>query len=147
MVNKYLTQESQSDALTPVIDCNGYFGTSCDPVSELRWTQRTTWNWGDLTASLQWRHTDEIDVERPEAAATFAAFRSIDSYDYLDLYVGYNLWDDRVRLSFGIDNITDEEPPILGNESGDTSSNSGNTYPSNYDVYGRLYTVGARLSF
>lgn len=146
MINKYLTQESQSDANTPVIDCAGFFGTSCDPVSEFRMSNRATWNMGNLTASLQWLHIDSIDVERPEEAATFAAFRSIDDYDYLNLYVSYNLWDDRVRLSFGVDNLTDEEPPILGNESGDTSSNSGNTYPSNYDVLGRAYTFGLRFS-
>ncbi len=146
-VNKYLTQESQSDSLTPVIDCSGFFGTSCDPISDLSWTQRTTWNWGDLTASLQWRHTDSVRVERPELAATFSAFTDIDDYDYLDLYVSYFLWDERIRLSLGVDNLTDEEPPILGNESGDTSSNFGNTYPSNYDIYGRTYTFGARLSF
>jgi iron complex outermembrane receptor protein len=40
----------------------------------------------------------------------------------------------------------DEEPPILGNEAGDTSSNSGNTFPSNYDVYGRYYSLSARLT-
>lgn len=146
MVNKYLTQESQSDALTPVIDCSGFFGTTCDPISELRWTQRTTWNWGDLTASLQWRHIDGVDIEPSEFAGTFSAFTSIDDYDYLDLYISYNLWDDRIRLSAGVDNITDEEPPILGNDSGDTSSNFGNTYPSNYDILGRVYTFGARFS-
>jgi len=146
-INKYSEQESQSSSTSPVIDCSGFFGTSCDPVSDLRWTQRTSWNWGDLTASLQWRHIDGVDIERPEAAATFAAFRSIDDYDYLDAYVSYSLWDERVRLSVGIDNITDEEPPVLGNEAGDTSSNSGNTFPSNYDTLGRMYTFGARLSF
>ena len=146
-INKYSEQESQSSSTSPVIDCSGFFGTSCDPVSDVRWTQRTSWNWNDLTASLQWRHIGGVDVERPEAAATFAAFRSIDDYDYLDAYISYNVWDDRVRLSIGIDNITDEEPPVLGNESGDTSSNSGNTYPSNYDTLGRMYTFGARLSF
>ena len=79
--------------------------------------------------------------------STFSAFTGIDDYDYLDLYVSYHLWDERVRLSLGVDNLTDEEPPILGNESGDTSSNFGNTYPSNYDACGRSYTFGARLSF
>ncbi len=147
MINKYSEQESQSSATSPVIDCSGFFGTSCDPVSELRWTQRTSWNWGDLTASLQWRHIDAVDIERPESAATFAAFRTIDDYDYLDLYVSYRLWDERVRISVGIDNITDEDPPVVGNEAGDTSSNSGNTFPSNYDTLGRMYTFGARLSF
>lgn len=146
-MNKYKTQESQSSVLTPVTDCKGYFGTTCDPVSEFRFVQRTTWNWGDLTASLQWRHIDGVSIEPTESAGTFAAFRNIDDYDYLDLYASYYLWNDRIRLSVGIDNLTDEEPPVLGNEAGDTSSNSGNTFPSNYDVLGRAYTFGARLTF
>jgi iron complex outermembrane receptor protein len=113
----------------------------------MRWTQRTTWNWNDLSASLQWRHIGSVDRELPEVATSFAAFRTIDDYDYLDLYVGYNLWDDRIRLSVGIDNITDEDPPVLGNEAGGTSSNSGNTFPSLYDTLGRIYTAGFRLTF
>ncbi|MFM1897025.1 MAG: hypothetical protein RLZZ385_2099 [Pseudomonadota bacterium] len=145
-INKYLTQESQSSQISPVIDCKGYYGTSCDPLSDLRWVQRTTWDWRDLSASLQWRHIDGMSVEPPEANNNFAAFRSIDSYDYLDLYLSYNFWDDRVRLSVGVTNLTDEEPPVLGNEIGDTSSNSGNTFPSNFDTLGRFYTVGFRYS-
>lgn len=146
IINKYLTQERQSNQLTPIIDCRGFYGTSCDPISELRWTQRTTWNWNNLSVSLQWRHIDSVDIERPEAAATFAGFRSIDNYDYWDLYANYHFWDDRVRLSVGIDNITDEDPPVVGNEAGDTSSNSGNTFPSNYDPLGRIFTVGMRFA-
>ena len=55
----------------------------------------------------------------------FEGFRSIDSYDYLDLYIGYSLYEDRVTLSLGINNLTEEDPPILGNEACDTSSNTG----------------------
>ena len=129
-----------------MIDCKGYYGTSCDPLSDLRWVQRTTWDWRDLSASLQWRHIDGMSVEPPEANNNFAAFRTIGDYDYLDLYLSYHLWDDRIRLSLGITNLTDEEPPVLGNEIGDTSSNSGNTFPSNFDTLGRFYTVGFRYS-
>ncbi len=146
-VNRYITQESLSSATVPVIDCKGFFGTSCDPVSDTRWVQRTNWNWNDLTASLQWRHIDSVDAEPPERATLFPAFQSIESYDYLDLYVGYNLWDDRIRLSVGVENLTDQDPPVVGNEAGDTSSNSGNTFPSNYDPLGRVYTAGFRLTF
>ena len=145
-VNKYLTQEWRSDSLTPVIDCRGFFGTSCDPISDLSWTQRTTWDWNDFTASLLWRHTDSVDIEIPERKNVFQAFRSIDSYDYFDLNLDYRLWQERVKVSFGVKNLLDKEPPILGNEAGDTSSNSGNTFPSNYDVYGRYYSLSARLT-
>ena len=147
MVNKYLTQESQSDSLTPVLDCRGFFGTSCDPISDLQWTTRATWSWKELSASLLWRHIDSVDIEPVERAGTFAAFRSIDAYDYVDLALAYSVWDDRIRLSLTIDNITEEMPPILGGEAGDTSSNTGNTFPNNYDVYGRMYTAGLRLTF
>jgi len=145
-VNKYLTQESQSSPTVPVIDCKGFYGTSCDPISDLRWVQGTTWSWNDLSLNLQWRHIGSVDKELPEVAGTFAAFRSIDSYNYLDLSASYNLWDDRIRLTGGIQNLTDKDPPVLGNEVGDTSSNSGNTFPSNYDMLGRVYSLGFRMT-
>ncbi len=145
-INKYLTQESLSSPTVPLIDCKGFYGTSCDPISDLRWVQGTTWNWQDLSVNLQWRHIDSVDKELPEQAATFAAFRNIGDYNYLDLAASYNLWDDRIRLSAGIQNLTDKDPPVLGNEVGDTSSNSGNTFPSNYDTMGRIYSVGFRVT-
>lgn len=145
-INKYLTQESQSSPTVPVIDCKGYFGTSCDPVSDLRWVQNTTWNWNDLSVNLTWRHIDSVSIEPPERNSVFNAFHNIDDYDYWDLFVSYSLWDDRIQLNAGIQNLTDEDPPVLGNEAGDTSSNSGNTFPSNYDPLGKLYTVGFRIS-
>ncbi len=145
-INKYLTQESQSSTLTPVIDCKGFYGSTCDPISEVRWIQRTSWLWNGLTVSAQWRHIDSVDIEKPEEAGTFAAFRSIDDYDYLDLFASYN-YRDTVELSLGIDNVTDEDPPVVGNEAGDTSSNSGNTFPSNYDTLGRIYTFRVTASF
>jgi iron complex outermembrane recepter protein len=145
-INKYLTQETLSSSTVPVINCKGYYGTTCDPLSDLRWVQGTTWNWRDLSVSLQWRHIDAIDKELPEAAATFAAFRSIDAYNYFDLSASYKLFDGRVTLTGGVQNLTDEDPPVLGNEVGDTSSNSGNTFPSNYDTLGRIYSLGFRTT-
>jgi outer membrane receptor protein involved in Fe transport len=141
-INKYLTQESRSSSLTPVIDCKGYYGTSCTPLSDLRWVQRTTWNFRDLAVSLQWRHLDAIKVEEAQVASTYIAFQKIDDYDYLDLYASYVLWDERIKLSVGVDNLTDEDPPVVGGESGSTNFNNGNTYPANYDTLGRVYVVG-----
>ncbi|CAM4096653.1 TonB-dependent receptor domain-containing protein [Pseudoalteromonas ostreae] len=145
-VNKYLTQESQSDGLTPVIDCKGKFSTSCDPVSELRWVQRTSWVWEDLTMSLQWRHIDGVDMELSQAANSFEKFRSIESYDYFDLFASYHATENIV-VNFGIDNILEKEPPVVGGEAGSTRANSGNTFPSNYDVLGRKFKMGIKVQF
>ena len=145
-INKYLTQESQSGDLTPIIDCKGVFSTSCDPISELRWVQRTSWVWEDLTMSLQWRHIDGVEMEESQAEKSFEAFRSIESYDYFDLFASYYATENIV-VNFGIDNIFEKEPPVVGGEAGSTRANSGNTFPSNYDVLGRKLKMGIKVQF
>ena len=52
-----------------------------------------------------------------------------------------------MNVTFGIDNMFEKEPPVVGGEAGDTSSNSGNTFPSNYDVLGRQFKMGVKLKF
>lgn len=145
-INKYLSQESQSSATVPVLDCKGYYGTSCDPLSDLRWTQRTTWTYEDLTVSVQWRHISSVEVEPPESSLRFEPFRSIDAYDYIDVFGSYQ-FNDYITFTAGVDNLFDDDPPALGNQIGDTSSNSGNTFPSNYDTLGRIYKAGVNFRF
>jgi iron complex outermembrane receptor protein len=146
-LNKYLTHEFQSSDFVPMIDCNGYFGTSCEqPRPEMRFVQRTTWNYNDFSLSAQLRHLDSVDVEPPEAGLVWPNFRSIGSFDYIDLYFSYDIGD-RYRLSFGAMNIADDDPPVVGNEAGDTAYNSGNTFPSTYEVLGRTYTLQVNMTF
>ena len=145
-INRYLDQGSQSDARSPVVDCKGFYGTSCTPRSDFTWNNRVTWEWREnLTVSLQWKHLGSISAEPPERKNVFPQFQKIDSYNYFSLYGSYDLWDDRVTLSLGIENLTDEDPPIVGGEAARTAFNSGNTFPSNYDVYGTMYTAGFRV--
>ena len=144
--NYYLTNELQSAPFSSVVDCNGYYGTTCDPVPQLRVVQRTTWQLGDVELSYLWRHLSGMDAQTGEAAGLFPAFRSIDAYNYFDLTGAYTL-NDNVRFTATVDNIFDEDPPIIGNSTGTTAFNSGNTYPSLYDVLGRVYTVGVTVNF
>ncbi len=145
-MNWYLTQENQSADTSPVIECIGYYGTSCNPTPEVRWIQRTTWNNGPYSVSVLWRHIGEMEIEPVEAAAIFADFRSIDAYDYFDLSGSYEL-NDGVTFRASIDNVFAELPPIIGNDTGTTTFNSGNTFPSMYDVFGRVFTVGVNMRF
>lgn len=146
-VNKYLTQESQSSSLTPVLDCAGFYGTSCGgPLPEVRWIQRTTWDFNNLEFSYLWRHIGEVKVEAVEAAGTFDTFRSIGARDYLDLGTGFKVTDN-FKLNAMIQNVFDRDPPVVGNEAADTRSNSGNTFPSHYDTLGRVFTLGAQVTF
>ena len=145
--NYYLANERLSSAASNVIDCLGYYGTDCDdPTPEFRFVQRTTWNLGPLGLSSLWRYLGPASIEPDQRAGTFRAFRDIPSYHYFDLVATYDI-NDTARLSFGVENVTDEDPPILGNEAASTSSNSGNTLPSTYETLGRVYSVGLNLRF
>ena len=122
------------------------YGTSCDPVPEFRSTFRVQLFKNDYNASLLWRHVGKMDAQANEAAALFAEFRSVDAQDYLDLTLGYS-FRDFARINLLVTNLTGEEPPILGNETGSTSFNSGNTFPSLFDSLGRTYSVNLKLTF
>lgn len=95
---------------------------------------------------MQWRHSDGISAEPSERAGVFETFQTIGGYNYFDLFASYN-YSDNIKLTFGIDNLFEKEPPVVGNEAGDTSSNSGNTFPSNYDVLGRKFKMGIKFQF
>jgi iron complex outermembrane receptor protein len=145
--NKYLTHEYQSLGVLPVVDCNGYFGTSCENVRpDFRMIERTTWNLSNLSLSMQLRHIGAVSVEPIERAGVYTEFRDLDSETYVDLYASYT-FADKYLLSFGAMNVTDIDPPVVGNEAASTSYNSGNTFPSTYDVLGRVYTLQLSMQF
>lgn len=146
--NQYLTQQQQSAPYVSPTDCLGVFGTTCEgPLPKSRWIQRTSWNFkDDFTVSYLWRHVGAVDVEAAEKANTFAAFQHVGSADYFDLTATWQATD-QINLSASIQNLFNQDPPVVGNEAADTSSNSGNTFPSQYDTLGSVYTVGFRYAF
>ena len=87
-----------------------------------------------------------MDAQDGEAETLFEDFRSVGSESYFDLTFGYT-YKDMARLSLLVVNVFDEDPPILGNETGSTSFNSGNTFPSLYDTLGRTWSVNVRFMF
>jgi len=52
-----------------------------------------------------------------------------------------------IKFTFGVDNITEEEPPVVGGESGSTTFNSGNTFPSTYSAIGRVFKASVKFTF
>ena len=144
--NYYLTNESQSSSANPVIDCVGVYSTSCNPTHEFRFSQRTSWTVGDLQLSYLWRYVDAINVSPVQEAATFPAFRKIKAYSWFDLSASYAI-NDTVKVSAAVQNVFKKNPPIVGNEAGTTSANSGNTFPGDYDTLGRVFAFGLNLRF
>lgn len=144
--HKYLSNDFQTTAASPVIDCKGVYGTSCDPVPEYRHTLRGLWTMDKYDASLLWRHIGSMDAQANEAGGLFSAFQSVGAQDYFDLSLGYRFMEIG-KFSLLVTNLLNEDPPILGNETGSTAFNSGNTFPSLFDTLGRTYSLNLKLSF
>lgn len=139
-----------------VISCEGRYGQSCGlpstattavggPVHEYKWVQRTTWTMGPLDVSARWRHLSGVTLDA-QTTGILPAFQKIDAYDYIDLSAGWDI-NDIFRVNANVTNVLDKDPPIIGNDTGSTTFNSGNTYPGTYDVLGRVFTVGVSAKF
>lgn len=151
--NRYLTSESLSGPQGTVLDCLGRYGSSCpggggigSPTPKTRWVQRLNWSVGDLMVGYTWRYMSSVRIEEAQEAGTFADFRKIKAHNYIDLNGSYDLFEG-VRVSASVTNLFEKEPPVVGNEAGQTSANSGNTFPSTYDAMGRVFSVGLNVKF
>ncbi len=141
----------QQDAdLFPSVDCVGLVGKTClRPDPEWRIIQTLSWTMDALTLSLRWQYLDGLTqdaVALGAAEASDYAVVNIPSYNYFDLFASYNITE-QIEVRAGINNLMDEEPPIVGNEYGGTAENSGNTYPSTYDTVGRSGFIGLNAHF
>ncbi|PKM19247.1 MAG: hypothetical protein CVV11_12735 [Gammaproteobacteria bacterium HGW-Gammaproteobacteria-15] len=145
-VNKYLKADQLSSPVSDVIDCNGFYGTNCQPQHSLRGSQRTTWSYEDFSVSLLWQYLGSIEREKSQQAGAFAPFRQIGSYSYFDLSASYAAFDN-VTLRLGVDNLFDRQAPVVGADSASTSWNSGNTFPAFYDMLGRTYRFSVNMKF
>lgn len=145
-INRYLDVKRLSSPVSEEIDCNGFYGTNCAPQHKLKATQRTAWSYNDLSVSLLWRYLGSIERELGQQAGTFAPFRQIGSYSYFDLSTSY-VASENLTVRFGVDNLFDRAAPVVGGEASSTSWNSGNTFPSYYDMLGRTYRLGLSLKF
>jgi outer membrane receptor protein involved in Fe transport len=115
------------------IECAGKFAGNCgEPTPKWKWTSRLSWMDGPLTTSVRWRHLSKVEDENGGNAVL-----EMDSYDLFDLAFAFDVTDN-ATLSFGINNLFDKKPPIVG-----ANAEQANTYPSTYDVLGRDFFVSA----
>ncbi|TRO92931.1 TonB-dependent receptor [Glycocaulis profundi] len=142
----YTDMRSQPTPASLDRQCLGYYSEPCAaPSPDLKFTARAIWNVSAFDFSLQWRHLSSVVVE-PDVGDWLPEFSRIPAYNYFDLSAGWNL-NENARLNLTIANLTDESPPLVGNSIAGTTENSGNTFPQTYDVIGRYFTLGARVSF
>jgi outer membrane receptor protein involved in Fe transport len=100
----------------------------------------------DVSVSLFWRWIDSVEVEPLVASSFQPEFQNAGAEHYFDLTARYDVTD-FFRLTVGVNNLLNNKPPFTGSSIGATGFNSGNTFPSTYDVLGRRYSATARFQF
>ena len=157
-MKKYITD----NGLTPPYDCVGFYGSICSggavassaPMPKWKHKARVTWaSPFDLGLSLQWRMVGSVDHERLSNDTSISGDapllgRHIKAQHYFDLAATYDLLD-RIHLRAGINNLLDNDPPIVTNSNGacSTATCNGNTYPGTWDALGRYVWMGATIDF
>ena len=141
------------------IDCSGYFGPNCSgagptsPVPRWRHRLRTTWESGHrFELSLNWRHIGRLKSEFTSGnenlsnpGNVFAVDSQIDAYDYIDLDANIDVAA-HVNLRFGVNNVADKKPPIIGFAANPLLIN-GNLAAGMYDSLGRYLFIGLTAKY
>ncbi|WP_040110220.1 TonB-dependent receptor domain-containing protein [Sphingopyxis fribergensis] len=137
VVNYLDTYRVQNQPGSPFQEYGGTIGSG---TTLPRWRSTTSFTLGDSRATMlvRWRHiggmSDFSSVANP--ASTIAG---VPAYDYVDL--SFRI--DPVKgfgLRFGVNNLADSEPPVVGGVLGTTDSGT-------YDVLGRTFYMGATVRF
>lgn len=144
--NQVTKYEFQTIPGVPLLDCLGQYGTSCGgPNYKTKFSQRASWAVGDWNFAYNWRYVGKV-IEEPGGTNYLPQFSTVKAYSYVDLRADWNVTKN-LKVQVSVANAFDKKPPEVGSTIGTTSTNSGNTFPSYYDVVGRAYTVGATLKF
>ena len=134
-----VTWDDQPQPGGVVNDCVGTWGGACGrPRPEWKHTFNTRWitPLEGLDVNATWRYVGSVDEQ---GADRFTA----SSQNYFDLAVGYafDLGRNNLRLTAGVNNIFDEDPPIHGLLNTAAFSN-GNTIPGSWDPLGQYWFLG-----
>lgn len=124
---------------------------SGNPLPEYRHTARFTFSDGPASLSLRWRYLGEVEdfriqntfsgINRVGTDPALLVNPNVNEIHYFDLTGSYSATDN-FTFTFGVNNLFDEKPQVLG-----SLAEQANTYPGAYDVLGRDFFVGARFEF
>lgn len=125
-------------------DCAGFLGGGCTGqtaygIPDFKASLSATWSSGVATARLQARYIGEMQL----IAGATSVVQKADAVTYFDFSGTVDVLDGRVEVFGGVDNLLDEQPPVLGFSLGGDA----NTDVSLYDVLGRRYFMGVRTRF
>ena len=153
-LDKYLVTTLPGDE---PYNCAGYYGGICTgsavpasaPMPEWRHKLRATWRapW-DFEIATTWRYVSSVTSDAYLGGLTPGPERDAKLTDknYFDLAATWSVRDN-VTFRFGVNNVFDNEPPLVSQSNCPTGPCNGNTYPQTFDALGRYLFVGVRADF
>ncbi len=149
-----VTNKTQTLSSEPTYDCAGLFGPTCQNVDpKWRHTFSLTWNtpWNVL-ARLQWRYIGGSSLDNnANQPVLFEGFlgevdpddAKLPAVNYLDLSGAWRI-NSALTLRGGINNILDQDPPLISQVISGTGTPNG--YPT-YDLLGREFFISGTAKF
>jgi outer membrane receptor protein involved in Fe transport len=129
-------------------DCAGLYSDASvcgEPTPEWKFSTLGTWTYGPAALSLRYNWISSVDDAATVRYLNYVntgRVTSFDSYGTLDITAQYDV-NDIVQLTFGVQNVTAPDVPLLG----DCCNEQANTYPGTYETLGRQYFAGVKLRF
>lgn len=111
---------------------------------DYRWNLGVNYLVGDWNVGLGWQYLPSAENAVYPVTPT-TTLQGPGSYSLFNLSANWTV-NDTVALRFGVDNLFDVAPQVVGRDPGFNEAN-GSTAPNAYDVLGRRYYAGVKLSF
>ncbi|MBM4197531.1 MAG: TonB-dependent receptor [Gammaproteobacteria bacterium] len=130
--DKYESRVAATGALTEVA---GYYDRQYGNIAEWRGQFLVGWEYADFEAQVITRYNDGVKVSDPDGAPGIQPDLNIASQTYIDMTAGYTIesWDTKIQV--GVNNLGDNQPPILFQN----NVLNANTDVSTYDTVGRYF--------
>ena len=120
-------------------DCSGMVSVDCFAQPKWRHTFSVAYSADSWGLTGKWRYYGEVDY----AGGTDTLIENgIDAYNFFDISASW-MATDYLTVRAAVNNILDEEPPMVGN----TISSNANTVAGFYDTLGRYMHVSASFKF
>jgi outer membrane receptor protein involved in Fe transport len=141
-VSKTFERSTQVQGFVPD-DCAGFIGSSCSgqdtfAVPDIKASLGARWSSGPLALRAGLRYIGSMGI----FPGTDTVVSGASSRTYFDLGGIFHLGE-ATQISIGIDNVFDEQPPVLGA----ALAGDANTDTSLYDIIGRRYFLSLGVRF
>jgi iron complex outermembrane recepter protein len=142
VLNEYKLQDSPTE---PFLDAKGTLAEGGQYDYRLNTTFGYSFAGGRANLGMMWIHLPEVE-DAAKMRTPNSSVLGVDSYNRFNLFAGYS-FNDRLSMRGGIDNVFDEEPPIVGANPAANSANAATTNAQYYDVLGRRAYLALKMSF